>query len=172
MPGPGYGGSCFPKDVSAINAEMHANSLDGQIVKAVIHRNFMMPLLTSNWIAEHVPIEEKILIMGISFKENTDDLRNSPAILIISELCKLGYDIEWIDKLPINVDRSLSKLRITDIADSSSKYVVLTNHENTYRDYLVNHKYLSTDNLVTVLAIRYQEPIQGFKWLYPRQSST
>jgi UDPglucose 6-dehydrogenase len=169
VPGPGFGGSCFPKDISAINAEMQSLGVDGEIVNAVIQRNFIMPILTSSWIAEHVPIGEKILIMGISFKENTDDLRNSPAISIINELEKLGYEIEWIDNRPDTVELSLSKSRIRSIDKSTCKYVVLTNHENTYRDYLTDYKYLLGHKPVTVLAIRYQEPIQGFKWLHPRQ---
>jgi UDPglucose 6-dehydrogenase/GDP-mannose 6-dehydrogenase len=169
VPGPGFGGSCFPKDVSAVSAQMDSQGLHGKIVKAVIERNQLMPSLTCDWISEHVPKGGKILLLGMSFKEGTDDLRDSPAIFILQELDKMGYQIEWIDNRLPQAQGELPKARIRNLGDSDSKFYVLTNHEITYRNFLMDLDTSTYDSPITVLAIRYQPPIKGFNWLYPRQ---
>ena len=169
VPGPGFGGSCFPKDVSAFKAAMNSQGLNSAIIDAVIERNLLMPTMTASWIAEQVPLGEKIIVMGVSFKEGTDDLRESPAIAIVDQLISMGYQIEWLDKhLPYTAS-GLPNSRIEKLADSESRFIILTNHEKGYRIDLENLGKFETDTPKTVLAIRHQSPIKGFNWLHPRQ---
>lgn len=84
--GPGYGGSCFPKDVSAL---IHSSKeIDNHILKAVHQANNQRPSLMVEKIKKIVGNlkGKKIGILGLSFKANTDDIRFSPAIKIISLL--------------------------------------------------------------------------------------
>ena len=152
-----------------MRAQMSSQGLHGGIVDAVIERNQLMSMQTSDWIAEHVPPGEKILMLGISFKEGTDDLRESPAISIIQELVNLGYQIEWIDNRISESQEVLPKSRIRNLTSSKSKFYVLTNHDMAYRHFLMSLDNSNHGAPITVLAIRYQAPIKGFNWVYPRQ---
>lgn len=84
--GPGYGGSCFPKDVSAL---IHSSKdINNHILKAVHHSNNQRPGLMVEKIKQIIGElkGKKIGVLGLSFKANTDDIRFSPAIKIISLL--------------------------------------------------------------------------------------
>lgn len=95
MPGFAFGGSCLPKDLRAI-------------CKVASDRNIDLPLMNSILRSNNIQIERicnliknyklsKIGIVGITFKENTDDLRESPSIKLASKLIKDGYSIKLID---------------------------------------------------------------------------
>ncbi|MBI5416476.1 UDP-glucose/GDP-mannose dehydrogenase family protein [Candidatus Poribacteria bacterium] len=102
--GPGYGGSCFPKDVSALNFIAKKAGYDFEIVKAVMQVNDKQKL----WMVQKIEDKIKNLkgktigILGLSFKPNTDDIRESPALIIISELLKKKAKIKAFD--PISMD--------------------------------------------------------------------
>ncbi|MFQ6050752.1 MAG: UDP-glucose dehydrogenase family protein [Candidatus Hydrothermarchaeota archaeon] len=90
--GPGFGGSCFPKDVHAIISESKKAGYEPILLESVLEVNRRQPL----YVVEKVKNilsglnERKITVLGLSFKPNTDDMRNSPAIPIINELKKNG----------------------------------------------------------------------------------
>lgn len=105
-PGPGYGGSCFPKDTRALTTVADQYGVETLIVDAVIEanerqRDAMIPKiekLVGNLSGK------KIGILGLSFKPETDDMRESPAIEIISELIKRGASIKAFD--PVAMEES------------------------------------------------------------------
>lgn len=97
--GPGYGGSCFPKDTRAlvkIGAEYGANM---SIVKSVITANERQKLrMVDKIVAALGNLEGRtIAVLGLAFKPETDDMRESPAIVIIKELVRRGAKIKAFD---------------------------------------------------------------------------
>lgn len=98
-PGPGFGGSCFPKDTSAIVNIAKEHDYDFEIVKAVIKVNKRQRVLMIEKIKKAVGDlrDKKIGILGLSFKPNTNDMRDAPSIPIIKGLQKEGAKIRAFD---------------------------------------------------------------------------
>jgi UDPglucose 6-dehydrogenase len=97
--GIGYGGSCFPKDIDAFIAMSRKNGYDFQLLKAVRKINeeqkkdIVKKIKGALWILK----DKQIAVLGLSFKPNTDDLRNAPAIDIITRLRREGANIRAFD---------------------------------------------------------------------------
>jgi UDPglucose 6-dehydrogenase len=98
-PGPGFGGSCFPKDTTALLHLGQKFNFDFQILRAVIHVNEQQPTLMVKKIKATVgQLKNKTLgVLGLSFKPNTDDMRAAPSVKIIKELQKEGARIKTFD---------------------------------------------------------------------------
>lgn len=92
-PGCGYGGYCLPKDTSALYALAKDHGFDAQILKNVIETNNNMPRVITERIIRAAGTDQnvKIGILGLSFKPNSDDTRDSPSAKIIHELNLRGY---------------------------------------------------------------------------------
>ncbi|OIP29326.1 MAG: UDP-glucose 6-dehydrogenase [Deltaproteobacteria bacterium CG_4_9_14_3_um_filter_44_9] len=100
FPGVGYGGSCFPKDVKAIIRTAEENNYDLNILKAVDLANTNQREILVKKIMEHFGGNLKgrvIGIWGLSFKPNTDDIREAPSITIIKRLLEVGARIKAYD---------------------------------------------------------------------------
>jgi UDPglucose 6-dehydrogenase len=100
FPGVGYGGSCFPKDVQAMikTAEEHHHRL--KILPAVEATNQKQKELLAEKVIKRFKknLKDKtIAVWGLSFKPNTDDMREAPAITIINALLKYGATIKAYD---------------------------------------------------------------------------
>lgn len=96
--GPGYGGSCFPKDTKAIVEIARENGEQMLVIEAAIKANEKQKQKMSERIIKtvtrEIPIENAIIaIWGLSFKPETDDMRNAPSIDIIRTLVKAGARI-------------------------------------------------------------------------------
>lgn len=99
-PGPGFGGSCFPKDTRAISQIAREHGYEFQIVDAVMRVNEARSALMVDKIVTALGQEPKGLIigmLGLTFKPNTDDMRDSPTIPIINELIQKGAKIQAYD---------------------------------------------------------------------------
>ena len=94
-PGPGYGGSCFPKDTRALTTVADQFGVETRIVDAVIEANELQREAMIPKIEQLVGDlnGKKIGILGLSFKPETDDMRESPAIAIINTLIEKGASI-------------------------------------------------------------------------------
>lgn len=100
FPGVGYGGSCFPKDVKALNHIANQNDYDFHVLKSVIEVNDRQRTILVEKIKNKFGNNLKgknIAIWGLAFKPNTDDIREAPAIYIIDALLKLGATIHAFD---------------------------------------------------------------------------
>jgi UDPglucose 6-dehydrogenase len=103
--GIGYGGSCFPKDVSAFIKIAEENGYDFKLLKATeqindqARRTMVRKLESIIWTSKG----KTIGVLGLAFKPNTDDLRNAPAIDIIAELVQRGAKVQAYD--PVAMDR-------------------------------------------------------------------
>ena len=95
-PGPGYGGSCFPKDTLALVKTAELFDVPVSIVSAVVAYNAVrksaMAARVIRACGDNVS-GKNIAVLGLSFKPETDDMRESPALDIISTLCKSGANI-------------------------------------------------------------------------------
>jgi UDPglucose 6-dehydrogenase len=103
-PGPGYGGSCFPKDTNALYHFASTCGYEFKLLKGVISANKWQRGLMVDKIKHHLGnLKGKtIAILGLAFKQNTDDIRKSPAIDIIRLLLKEGAHIKCFDPLAMD----------------------------------------------------------------------
>ena len=98
-PSPGYGGSCFPKDTMAMAYMARQNGVNMSLINAAIEGNVNRKKQMAKRILDKVKDIEnpKIAVLGLAFKDGTDDCRNSPAVDIVSELVLQGADITAYD---------------------------------------------------------------------------
>ena len=105
QPGPGYGGSCFPKDTLAMTHIAKDAGFPTKIIEAVIgsndnRRNRMTDKIVKA--ASGDVVAKKIAILGLTFKANTDDMRYSPSLVIIPKLLEKGASIAVYDPEGMN----------------------------------------------------------------------
>jgi len=99
QPGPGWGGSCFPKDTLALAAMAEANGFAFGFLRAVMESNrehFDRVALKALAMLEDPP-SSIVAVWGLAFKAGTDDTRNSPAIEVISRLVAEGVQVVAFD---------------------------------------------------------------------------
>ncbi len=98
--GVGYGGSCFPKDVQALVKTADEYAYDFKILKSVLNVNKIQKSILveklQNYFGQDLS-DKTFGIWGLSFKPNTDDIREAPALSIIQELLDLGAKIKAFD---------------------------------------------------------------------------
>ncbi len=106
---PGYGGSCFPKDTEALCSIAENLGYEFKTLKAVVSANKRKRELMVEKIKHHLEdLKGKtIAILGLVFKQNTDDIRKSPAIDIIQLLLKEGVYIRCFDPLAMENARKI-----------------------------------------------------------------
>lgn len=100
FPGVGYGGSCFPKDVQALAKTANQNEYDFKILNAVMEVNRLQKEILADKILEHFGGDlngKTIAVWGLAFKPETDDIREAPAITIISRLLNKGAKVKAYD---------------------------------------------------------------------------
>ncbi len=123
-PGPGFGGSCFPKDLESLIAISKKYDLPMETLSAAIKANKSQKTKMGNKLEKLIPggIKNKnIAILGLSFKANTDDIRESSSIDMINYILSKGGNIRAYD--PIAND-SMSKL-FSDISYFHDVYVAV-----------------------------------------------
>lgn len=98
-PGPGYGGSCFPKDTRALAALGTRHDAPQRIVEAAIETNTHQRrrLLEKIVLALGGAAGRQVAVLGLAFKPNTDDVRESPAIFVCRELARAGARVRAFD---------------------------------------------------------------------------
>ncbi|MEE8574658.1 MAG: UDP-glucose/GDP-mannose dehydrogenase family protein [Thermodesulfobacteriota bacterium] len=119
-PGPGYGGSCFPKDTRALTHIAAESGYTFKIVDAVIEVNSLQRELMVDKIKQMTgPLEgKKIALLGLTFKPNTDDLRESPAIDIAQALIREGALISAYDPVAMELAGAVLPPSVTYAGDA------------------------------------------------------
>lgn len=132
----GYGGSCFPKDVKALISFAQKNKLPKEYLKlfeAIENVNNYQKLVISKKIVKRFGKNlkgKKFALWGLSFKANTNDMRESAAITIVNELTKLGAKIYAYDPLAIGEAKEVYLKKNKSITyEENDKYKVLNNCE-------------------------------------------
>ncbi len=136
LSGCGYGGSCFPKDTKALANFAKSLDIDTKIIDSVIEINDTQPYRMILLLKESLKDlkNKKIAVLGLSFKPNTDDLRESPAIKIIKLLIKDGANVVCHDPTvsKINNKTELRGLKIIiaknveDVLENSDAALIVT----------------------------------------------
>jgi UDPglucose 6-dehydrogenase len=104
-PGIGYGGSCFPKDMKALINSGEENNYSLDILKAVENVNNRQKMILYHKIHDHFNgnLKDKTFcIWGLSFKPQTDDMRDAPSLMIIENLIAQGSKIKAYDPVAMN----------------------------------------------------------------------
>jgi UDPglucose 6-dehydrogenase len=119
-PGPGYGGSCFPKDTKAFTKVGDKYNVETSVVDAVIAANDRQRLMMMPKIEKVVGDlnGKQIGVLGLSFKPETDDMRESPATDIIKEMQKRGANVKAFD--PVAMEEA--KHSLPDISYATDEY--------------------------------------------------
>jgi UDPglucose 6-dehydrogenase len=99
--GAGFGGSCFTKDVSALISLAEKTGYDPILLKSVIDVNEHQPYKIVTLLAEKIGTlsDKRITVLGVAFKDNTDDIRNSRSIPVIQELLDRGAHVAVYDPM-------------------------------------------------------------------------
>ncbi|MEK6249226.1 MAG: nucleotide sugar dehydrogenase, partial [Planctomycetales bacterium] len=135
FPGVGYGGSCFPKDVRALEHMAQTHSIDAKVLQAVDAVNnrqkHLLPGLISKYFGSELP-SKRIAIWGLSFKPKTDDIREAPALVLIEHLLNAGaevvvHDPEAMENVQAVFGDRLSYCdRLLDALDGAHALAVMT----------------------------------------------
>ena len=134
-PGPGYGGSCFPKDVKSLIYQGNKNSSDLTIIKAVNRANesrikFLFQRIKK--ITKNKFNNIQIGLLGISFKPNTDDVRESPGLKLAKDLSRTKakikiYDPKGMENAKKELPKSIEFCNDEyEVAENSNLLVIVT----------------------------------------------
>ena len=122
--GPAYGGSCFPKDTKAIVTTADKFKINLSVIKSVINSNSSRSKLLLNKVNEILGNKiknKKICFLGVTFKANTDDMRDSSSLEMIPFLSKKGAKIKYYD--PTGFKKEFNKLKNVNFANSINEAV-------------------------------------------------
>lgn len=123
-PGCGYGGSCFPKDVEALIYTSKEHGFEPSLLLSVENRNKEQKKVLFSKINSFFKgnlKDKKVAIWGLSFKPNTDDMREASSVVLINELIKNGVNVIAYDPKAIDEAKKIFK----DIIYASNKYDAL-----------------------------------------------
>jgi UDPglucose 6-dehydrogenase len=138
--GPGYGGSCFPKDTLALLQIGKEHNVNLGIISATIKANEFQKEKAADTIINMLekPKGKTVCILGLSFKPNTNDLRDAPALCIIDRLLKEGARIRTYDPVAMEDAKDfLTKVTFCNDAYDAAKgadAVVIVTEWNQFRN--------------------------------------
>jgi UDPglucose 6-dehydrogenase len=129
--GPGFGGSCFPKDARALVESGENFSAPQNLLKAVIDGNEKRKENLSKKIISIIKDKKNIGVLGVTYKANTDDMREAPSLSIIPDLINKGFNISIYDPQANKVgikefEKANWETDIYSVAESSDCLVILT----------------------------------------------
>jgi len=134
-PGPGYGGSCFPKDTKALAYTARKFNTPLELIETTIKSNEEQKHYAAKKILKMIgnPKDKKVGLLGLAFKPGTDDMRDSSAIVIIDDLLKAGVkEIRAFDPQAMENAKKIFKDKITycsneyEVAQNSDIIVIVT----------------------------------------------
>jgi len=172
--GPAYGGSCFPKDTKAIIATADRFKIDLSIIKSVIKSNSIRSKLLLKKITQILNDKiknKKICFLGVTFKANTDDMRDSSSLEMIPYLSNKGAKIKYYD--PSGAKKEFDKIKNVTFSNTISQavkesdLVILHTEWNDFKS--INFKRLSKSKNLKIYDMRNifspdKIKSQGFKY--------
>jgi UDPglucose 6-dehydrogenase len=122
--GPAYGGSCFPKDTKALVTTANKFKTDLSVIKSVIKSNSLRSKLLLKKVDDILNNNirnKKICFLGVTFKANTDDMRDSSSLEMIPYLSKQGAKIKYYD--PTGFKNEFTKIKNVNFSNSISEAI-------------------------------------------------
>lgn len=175
-PGPGVGGSCFPKDTRALVNIAHENNSEARIVTAVIEANQrqMDRMVEKIQDASGGRLsEKKVGVMGLTFKPDTDDMRESPSISILSALALAGaelkaHDPEGMEQAKLFLPQEVEYCQeMYDVCTSADVLVLMTEWDvYTNLDFTLIKRLMRGTTLVDLRNIYDRSYIEGLGFQY------
>jgi len=172
--GPAYGGSCFPKDTKAIISTAEKYKTNLSVIKSVIKSNekrSKLLLSRINQILNKKIRNKKIAFLGVTFKANTDDMRDSSSLKMIPMLSRNGAIIKYFD--PTGIKKEFKRLKnvsfsktIREAIDGSDLVVIHTDWNDfksiNFKNFKKSKKFIIFDmrNIYSPTKIK----DQGFKY--------
>jgi len=157
--GPSYGGSCFPKDTRAILDTAKKFNTELSIISSAVKSNEKRHLILFNKIKKILKNKiknKKISFLGVTFKPNTDDMRESPSLKLIPKLNKLGALISYYD--PTGKKTNFEKLKKVNFINNislvckNSDLIILHTEWNEFKN--LNFKKLVLKKNFTIYDMR------------------
>jgi len=139
-PGPGYGGSCFPKDTLALMKTARDAHAPISLVEATVSYNDARKVQMADRISTALNGDVKgktVAVLGLTFKPNTDDMRDAPSLVIIPELLKRGAKIQAHD--PVGTEEARKHMPDIDYCEDpyqtmvGADALVIITEWNSYR---------------------------------------
>ena len=173
-PGPAYGGSCFPKDSKAIVSTAEKFKTNLSVIKSVIKSNSLRSKLLLKKVGKILNNKiknKKICFLGVTFKANTDDMRDSSSLQMIPHLSKHGAKITYHD--PTGFKKQFEKIKNVSFSNSINEavkdadLVILHTEWNDFKS--INFKKLSPSKKLKIYDLRNilspnKIESQGFKY--------
>jgi len=139
--GPGYGGSCFPKDTLALIRIAQEHGVSSRIVEAVVEVNASQKAKMVSKIRQALggsEADKTIAVLGLTFKPETDDMRDSPSLAILPALADKGaiikaHDPEGVEEARHILPESIQYMESIEAAVKDSDAIVLMTEWNQYR---------------------------------------
>ena len=157
--GPAYGGSCFPKDTKAIVSTADKFKTNLSVIKSVIKSNKIrsdLLLKRVNLIMKNKINNKTISFLGVTFKANTDDMRDSSSLKLIPYLSKRGAKIKYYD--PTGFKKEFENLKNTEFSNSineaikGSDLVIIHTEWNDFKS--INFKKFSKNKKLIIYDMR------------------
>ena len=175
-PGPGYGGSCFPKDTRALLSFAEENGHELGIVRATIEANNNQLAKMSEKIKSALDLSnnnQKVAVLGLTFKPETDDIRESPSLSLLPDLVRAGVTIKAHD--PQGLDAAKQVLPSDIIfcenmlsAIKGSDAIILLTEWNEYRglDLNVLRRIMQGNVFIDLRNIYERETVESYGFSY------
>jgi UDP-N-acetyl-D-glucosamine dehydrogenase len=154
-PGPGLGGHCIPVDPYYLSWKLKTLNYNVQFIELAGKINFTMPHYVVERVAEGLNTQEKsvkgshVVILGVAYKENIDDVRESPALDIIAHLRQLGAKVTYHDPFVPQIQVESETFRSQEITDALVRQadcvVITTRHDGLNYDTITRDAKLVVD---------------------------
>jgi UDP-N-acetyl-D-glucosamine dehydrogenase len=148
-PGPGVGGHCIPVDPIYLSWKARMHGFEARFIDLASHVNSLMPHHVVSKVAEalndrNLPLKgAKVLVLGVAYKKDVKDLRESPALEIVELLdhkgAKVSYHDPYLPFLKIN-DIDLKSVKLSkEVLRDADCAVIITDHTNVDYDHVAEH---------------------------------
>ena len=157
--GPSYGGSCFPKDTKAIVSTAEKFKTNLSVIKSVIKSNNLRSDLLSkrvNSILKNKIKNKVVSFLGVTFKANTDDMRDSSSLKLIPYLSKKGAKVKYYDPTGFKKEfKNLKNVKFSNTMEESIKgsdIVIIHTEWNDFKS--INFKKISKNKKLIIYDMR------------------
>ena len=156
-PGPGIGGHCIPLDPHYLSWKARMHGFEARFISLAEEVNSRMPehvveLVTKGLNSHRKPVNgSEVLIVGVAYKRDIDDVRESPALAIIEKLQQLGADVSYADPFvpEVHLEGNGSRIQAIELSQSAVTgadcVVIVTNHSAVNYEWLAENAKLVVD---------------------------